>query len=99
MSLKVVLIGPRGTVFKDGRAQTQLTDNLILFIRRMHQRGVHVGLWSQHPVNYTIGGRTEPLESYVSRQCGQNVPFYRAAFGNLPVRRRSWFRKKAVRPC
>ncbi|HLG44728.1 MAG TPA: phosphoribosyltransferase [Reyranella sp.] len=89
MALKVVLIGPRGTVFKDGRAQTQLLNDLILFIRRMHQRGVHVGLWSQHPVTYGSAGQTESLESYVSRQCGQNVPFYRAAFGNLPVRRRA----------
>jgi hypothetical protein len=89
MSLKVVLIGPRGTVFKDGRAQTQLLNDLILFIRRMHQRGVHVGLWSQHPTTYTSGVNAEALESYLSRLCGQDVPFYRAASGNLPVRRRN----------
>ena len=62
-----------------GEAQTQLLNDLILFIRRMHQRGVHVGLWSQHPATYTSGGKTETLESYLSRQCGQDVPFYRAA--------------------
>jgi hypothetical protein len=89
MTLKVVLIGPRGTVYKDGKAQTKLLNDLILFIRRMHQRGVHVGLWSQHPATYTNGGQTETLEGYLSRQSGHNVPFYRAYHGNLPVRSRN----------
>jgi hypothetical protein len=52
MALKAVLIGPRGTVFKDGNAQTGILNDLVLFIRRMHAKGVHVGLWSQHPVSY-----------------------------------------------
>jgi hypothetical protein len=77
MALKVVLIGPRGTVYKDGKAQTTLLNNLILFIRKMHQRGVHVGLWSQHPTTYSSGGKSEAVESYLSRQCGAAVPFYR----------------------
>jgi hypothetical protein len=57
MALKAVLIGPRGTVFKDGIAQTGLLNDLIMFIRRMQARGVHVGLWSRHAVNYNHQGK------------------------------------------
>jgi hypothetical protein len=88
MPLKAVLIGPRGTVFKDNKAQTRLLDDLIQFIRRMNALKVHVGLWSQHPVNYNEQGHLESVESYLSRQSGASVPFYRAAWGNLLARRR-----------
>jgi hypothetical protein len=88
MALKAVLIGPRGTVFKDGTAQTGLLNDLIMFIQRMQARGVHVGLWSRHAVNYDHRGKTETVESYLSRRCGAEVPFYRAGSGDLPVRQR-----------
>lgn len=88
MPLKAVLIGPHGTVFKDGKVQPALLSELVLFIRRMNAKGVHVGLWSQHPVNYQQQDRTEAVESYLSRQSGVQVPFYRANDGALPARRR-----------
>ena len=87
MALKVVLIGPRGTVFKDGQAQTEILNDLVLFIRRMHATGVHVGLWSQHPASYRQQELSEPVETFLSRQSGTNVPFYRANYGVLPARR------------
>ena len=34
----------------------------------MQARGVHVGLWSQHPVNYRYQGGAEPIEAYLSRE-------------------------------
>jgi hypothetical protein len=86
MALKAILIGPRGTVFKDRIAQTGLLNDLIMFIQRMQARGVHIGLWSRHAVNYSHRGRTESVESYLSRQCGAEVPFYRAGVGDLPTR-------------
>jgi hypothetical protein len=88
MPLKAVLIGPRGTVFKDGTAQTGLLNDLIMFIQRMQARGVHVGLWSRHAVNYNHRGTTETVENYLSRRCGAEVPFYRAGTGDFPVRQR-----------
>ncbi len=88
MALKAVLIGPRGTVFKGGTAQTGLLNDLIIFIRHMHGLGVHVGLWSQHPTDYTEQGRRESVENYLSRQSGVTVPFYRASHGQLLARRR-----------
>jgi hypothetical protein len=89
MALKAVLIGPRGTVFKDGNAQTGILNDLVLFIRRMHAKGVHVGLWSQHPVSYRQQDRLETVESYLSRQSGTQVPFYRANYGALQTRARA----------
>ena len=87
MPLKAVLIGPRGTVFKDGKVQPGVLNELVMFIRRMQAKGVHVGLWSQHPVGYRQADRVEPVESYLSRQCGTQVPFYHANYGQLPARR------------
>ena len=87
MALKAVLIGPRGTVFKDGRAEAKLLNELILFIHRMQARGVHVGLWSQHPVSYNNQGRTEPVQDFLSREAGTAIPFYRANHGGLLARR------------
>jgi hypothetical protein len=64
MALKVVLIGPRGTVFKDGKVQAALLREFVLFIQRMQAKGVHVGLWSQHyPVSYRHQGGEELIES------------------------------------
>jgi hypothetical protein len=88
MSLKAVLIGPRGTVYQHGQAQPNLLRDLILFIQRMHARNVHVGLWSRHPVTCTSGGRTESVEAYLSRATGVPIPFYQAASGDLPDRQR-----------
>jgi hypothetical protein len=88
MPLKAVLIGPRGTVFKDGSADPKLLDDLIIFIRRMHDLGVHVGLWSRHKVFKTDGGSREAVEDYLSRSAGVGVPFYNAGVGALPVRQR-----------
>src|SRR5271155_4482558 len=88
MALKAVLIGPRGTVYKDGKAQTNLLKDLIVFIRRMCGLGVHVGLWSRHSITYTHQGRSEPIENFLTRRTGITVPFYRAGTGNLPIRRR-----------
>jgi hypothetical protein len=88
MALKAVLIGPRGTVYKDGKAQPDLLNDLIEFILRMQKRGVHVGLWSQHPVAYRQQGRSEPVEAYFSRQSGVHVPFYHANSGEFPARAR-----------
>lgn len=53
----------------------------------MHAEGVHVGLWSQHPVVYRQQDRSELVEIFLSRQSGTNVPFYRANYGALPARR------------
>jgi hypothetical protein len=88
MTLKAVLIGPRGTIYKDGKAQTNLLEDLIVFIRRMFDLGVHVGLWSRHSITYTHQGQSESVENFLSRRTGITVPFYRAGAGNLPIRRR-----------
>jgi hypothetical protein len=87
MPLKAVLIGPHGTVFKEGKVQPALMSDLVLFIRRMTANGIHVGLWSQHPVTYRHRGGEDPVETYLSRQSGTAVPFYRANYGRLPARR------------
>jgi hypothetical protein len=87
MPLKAVLIGPRGTVFKEGKVQPGVLNDLVMFIGRMQAKGVHVGLGSQHPVGYRQADRVEPVESYLSRQCGTQVPFYHANYGQLPARR------------
>jgi methionine salvage enolase-phosphatase E1 len=87
MPLKAVLIGPRGTVFKEGKVHPGLLSELVLFIRRMNAKGVHVGLWSQHPVGYRQQDRLETVEAYLSRQSGTQVPFYHANYGQLPARR------------
>ena len=42
MALRAVLIGPDGTVYKDGRADQALLDGLVVFIKRMQAKGVHV---------------------------------------------------------
>ena len=88
MALKAVLIGPRGTVYKDGKAQTNLLEDLIIFIRRICSLGVHVGLWSRHSITYTHQGQSEAIENFLTRRTGITVPFYRAGAGNLPIRRR-----------
>jgi hypothetical protein len=88
MPLKAVLIGPRGTVYQNGKAQPSLLRDLVLFIQRMQAKGVHVGLWSRHPVTYTSRGHTDPVEAFLSRATGANVPFYQAASGDLPDRQR-----------
>jgi hypothetical protein len=65
MALRAVLIGPDGTVFKDGRADQTLLDGLVIFIKRMQAKGVHVGLWSRHAVVRTApGGVREPVQDY-----------------------------------
>jgi hypothetical protein len=90
MSLKLVLVGPRGTVFKDGHARTELLTQLATFIRRMHARGVRVGLWSRHyPVTYRQPTGNVLLEHYLSQASGVDVPFFQAAAGDLPDRQRS----------
>ena len=88
MALRAVLIGPRGTIYKDGKAQTNILNDLIVFFRRMDSLGVHVGLWSRHSITYTQQGQSEPVENFLTRHTGINVPFYRAGIGNLPIRRR-----------
>ena len=75
MPLKAVLIAPHGTVYQNGQAQPNLLEELVLFIKRMQARGVHVGLWSRHPVNCTSHGRTERVETFLSRATGASVPF------------------------
>jgi hypothetical protein len=87
MPLKAVLIAPHGTVYQNGQAQPNLLEELVLFIQRMQARGVHVGLWSRHPVTCTSHGRTERVETFLSRATGASVPFYQAASGDLPARR------------
>lgn len=90
MTLKLVLVGPRGTVFKDGQAKTLLLDHLVEFIKRMAARGVKVALWSRHPTTLTPAGQTpETVENYLSRRSGVPVTFYRAAAGVLLDRARS----------
>ena len=89
MALKLVLVGPKGTVFQDGQAKTVLLDHLVEFIKRMAAKGVCVALWSRHPTNITTGGSSpEPVETYLSRRSGVNVTFYRAASGMLLDRAR-----------
>lgn len=89
MALKLVLVGPRGTVFKDGKAETVLLNHLVEFIKRMAAKGVRVALWSRHPTNITSGGNNpEPVEAYLSRRSGVDVTFYRAAAGVLLDRAR-----------
>jgi hypothetical protein len=87
MPLKAVLIAPHGTVYQNGQAQPNLLEELVLFIQRMQARGVHVGLWSRHPVTCTSHGRTERVETFLSRATGASVPFYQAASGDFPARR------------
>jgi hypothetical protein len=88
MALKAVLIGPRGTVYKDGRAQTNLLEDLVVFIRHMSGLGVRVGLWSRHSITYRQQGQPEPVENFLTRRTGMTVPFYRAGTADLPIRRR-----------
>jgi hypothetical protein len=45
------------------------------FIQRMQARGVHVGPWLRHPVTCTSQGRTEPVETFLSRMTGAPIPF------------------------
>jgi hypothetical protein len=89
VALKAVLIGPNGTVYRNGKIQTHLLADLVTFIQRMNQKGVHVGLWSQHPVTYTYQGKSQSIESYLSQASGNTVPFYQAYHGNLPTRQRA----------
>jgi hypothetical protein len=87
MALKLVLIGPRGTIFQDGKASILLLDHLVEFIKRMAARGVRVALWSRHPVTITVPGKPpEEVEAYLSRRSGVVVTYYRAAYGLLPDR-------------
>ena len=87
MGLKLVLVGPRGTVFKDGTATAELLQGLVDFIKRMHAVGVKVALWSRHPVTANSkSSQSMPLEAWLSGQCGLEVTFYRAAYGALPDR-------------
>ena len=87
MALKLVLVGPRGTVFKDGKATGGLLLGLVEFIKRMHALRVKVALWSRHPTEVsTSTGTKEPLETWLSRKCGIPITYYRAAHGTLPDR-------------
>jgi hypothetical protein len=90
MALKLVLVGPRGTVFQSGQAKTILLDHLVEFIQRMAARGVRVALWSRHPTTITTSGsQPEAVEAYLTRRSGADVTYYRAAYGLLPDRQRS----------
>ena len=84
MALKLVLVGPRGTVFQDGQAKTILLNHLVEFIKRMAAKGVRVALWSRHPTTITTAGKApETVEKYLSRRSGVDVVFYQAASGKL----------------
>jgi hypothetical protein len=88
MALKAVLIGPRGTLYKDGRAQVRLLDELVNFIKHMRGLGIHVGLWSRHTHSYIEHGKSVPVQDYLTQRTRGTVPFYQAGAGSLTIRSR-----------
>jgi len=84
MALKLVLVGPKGTVFQDGNARKDLLAGLVGFIRRMDVKGVRVALWSRHVTTFNQSNNlSERVETYLSRESGVNVPFHQAGHGQL----------------
>jgi hypothetical protein len=87
MALKLVLVGPKGTVYKDGSAKTNLIRDLVSFIKRMDAEGVQVAIWARHPTVYTVDGKQERVEAFLTRASGVSVPYYQAAHGQLQDRK------------
>ena len=71
-----------------GEQTRTFLDGLVIFIKRMQAKGVHVGLWSRHAESVLRREEFVNLfENYLSRSAGSPVGYYQAAFGNLPPRR------------
>lgn len=84
MALKLILIGPQGTVGSDGKASTAIIDDLVKFIKRMQAKGVRVAFWSRTQYMY----RKKTIQQYFTEATGTEVMFFQAGHGGLPIRQK-----------
>ena len=84
MTLKLILVSVDGTIGRNGKADSEIVNQLASFAAEMANHGVRIALWSSRRWNFD----GKPLEEYLTQRSGVEVRGHGVLWDGSPARPR-----------